>query len=308
MMVAIRSKAGKTLIEALDLDTSKGTVDDVCKAIANAVPKYTIPRQRLTLQRPEGVVVLQRGEQLAKYQIKSGETIFFKDLGPQIDWTTVFLIEYFGPIIIHPLFYFFPEYIYGQAAVDANPNRTIVQQISLILFILHFIKREFETVYVHRFSNDTMPYRNLPKNCFHYWVLGGFMVAYPLYRPGFNGGFFTALASPAILLPLLGLWVFAQVSNLKTHYILRNLRPPGTRVRNIPMGYGFNLVSCPNYFFEILGWVIVSLITGSIAVWVFALAGAGQMYLWAVKKHQRYRKEFGDKYPRRRKILIPFLL
>ena len=25
------------------------------------------------------------------------------------------------------------------------------------------------------------------------------------------------------------------------------------------------------------------------------------MYVWAVKKHRRYRKEFGDKYPKGRK-------
>ena len=25
------------------------------------------------------------------------------------------------------------------------------------------------------------------------------------------------------------------------------------------------------------------------------------MYIWALKKHRRYRKEFGDKYPRGRK-------
>lgn len=30
----------------------------------------------------------------------------FKDLGPQISWTTVFLVEYFGPIAITLLFVF----------------------------------------------------------------------------------------------------------------------------------------------------------------------------------------------------------
>jgi very-long-chain enoyl-CoA reductase len=27
-------------------------------------------------------------------------TLYFKDLGMQISWTTVFLVEYFGPILI----------------------------------------------------------------------------------------------------------------------------------------------------------------------------------------------------------------
>ena len=46
---------------------------------------------------------------------------------------------------------------------------------------------------------------------------------------------------------------------------LRSLRPPGTRTRAIPYGYGFSLVSCPNYFFEILTWTVIATITNSIA-------------------------------------------
>jgi hypothetical protein len=58
---------------------------------------------------------------------------------------------------------------------------------------------------------------------------------------------------------------FAEISNLDTHLALRFLRPEGTRKRAIPYGYGFNLVSCPNYFFEILGWAVIAVMTGSIA-------------------------------------------
>ena len=55
------------------------------------------------------------------------------------------------------------------------------------------------------------------------------------------------------------------MSNLHTHLALRSLRPEGTRKRAIPHGYGFNLVSCPNYFFEILGWAVIAVMTGSIS-------------------------------------------
>jgi very-long-chain enoyl-CoA reductase len=44
---------------------------------------------------------------------------------------------------------------------------------------------------------------------------------------------------------------------------LRNLRPPGTRVRAIPYGYGFDLVSCPNYFFEFIAWTAICFLTTS---------------------------------------------
>jgi hypothetical protein len=56
---------------------------------------------------------------------------------------------------------------------------------------------------------------------------------------------------------------FAELSNLSTHLTVRNLRPPGTRKRAIPHGYGFGLVSCPNYFFESVAWAAVAYMSGS---------------------------------------------
>lgn len=37
----------------------------------------------------------------------------FKDLGPQISWTTVFLVEYAGPILITLFLMYFQQAIYG---------------------------------------------------------------------------------------------------------------------------------------------------------------------------------------------------
>jgi len=41
------------------------------------------------------------------------KTVYFKDLGPQLGWTTVFLAEYSGPLFIFPMFYIRPALIYG---------------------------------------------------------------------------------------------------------------------------------------------------------------------------------------------------
>jgi hypothetical protein len=35
-------------------------------------------------------------------------------------------------------------------------------------------------------------------------------------------------------------------------------------MRGVPFGYGFTLVSCPHYFFEIVGWIAIAVMTGSI--------------------------------------------
>ncbi|KAI8820961.1 3-oxo-5-alpha-steroid 4-dehydrogenase-domain-containing protein, partial [Fimicolochytrium jonesii] len=224
--------------------------------------------------------------------------------GPQVGWTTVFLIEYFGPIFIHPLFYFFPSVFYPHT--PAAPH-TRIQTITLILCVLHFLKREYETLFVHRFSNDTMPIRNLPKNSFHYWVLGGLALAYPIYRPGYEGGYLFGVNSDWAVAAVVGIWVWAEVSNYITHVTLRNLRPPGSKIRQIPFGYGFTQVSCPNYFFEVAGWTAIAVLTGAVSAYFFAIIGAAQMYQWAVKKHIRYRKDFGPSYPKGRKAMFPFI-
>ncbi|TPX31678.1 hypothetical protein SmJEL517_g05042 [Synchytrium microbalum] len=302
MHLTVKKRSGSALVEKLVLskDEKSATVDDVCAAIHKQFPKYDPTRQRLTFGEK---VVLERGNLLSKYSIKDGDTIVFKDLGLQVSWRTVFLAEYFGPIWIHPLFYFFPQIFYRGAPA---PHSTI-QSVTLILTVLHFLKREYETVFVHRFSAETMPIMNLPKNCTHYWLFSGLFLAYFTYQPGFNGGITKGVHSQVALYALIGLWAFSEVSNYLNHVTLMNLRPEGSKVRKIPHGYGFDLVSCPNYFFECLGWLAVSIINGSGASWLFTAISTYTMYNWAVKKHLRYKKEFGPAYPRSRKAMFPFI-
>lgn len=301
--VQINRRNGSILINYLELPKGDQTTVQELKQLVHKLTRAYYPsRQRLTIEDK----TLQNGaDTLSKFGIKSTDIIFFKDLGPQIDYQTVFLLEYLGPIIIHFIFYNFPSFIYGAgaSAIEKSP----LQEHLFILNVLHYLKREYETLFVHRFGNETMPLGNAPRNCAYYWILGGVLVAYPIYSPNFNGGFLGTAKTGGTFAILVSFWFFAQLSNLATHYILRGLRTPGTRERRIPRGYGFSLVSCPNYFFEILGWAIMTYITGSAMYGLFTIAGAFQMVLWAQKKHQRYICDFGKEYPRNRKIIFPFI-
>lgn len=51
--------------------------------------------------------------------------LYFKDLGPQVGWTTVFLTEYAGPLIIYLLFYARPLIIYGAKAAVAEKHQFV---------------------------------------------------------------------------------------------------------------------------------------------------------------------------------------
>ena len=47
------------------------------------------------------------------------------------------------------------------------------QYIGVSLVLFHYVKRELETLFIHRFGNETMPWVNIVKNCFGYWFIFG---------------------------------------------------------------------------------------------------------------------------------------
>jgi len=239
-------------------------------------------------------------KKLSDYDIKEDDVLYFKDLGPQISWKLVFLIEYLGPLVLYILFYFFPI-IYRQPFDE----HSWVQTLALYCWTFHYAKRELETLFVHKFSHATMPIFNLFKNSGYYWGCC-LMVAYFVNHPLFT--------APASLNVYIGLTLFAigEIVNLICHLQLSNLRPDGSTTRAIPKGLFFDFVSCPNYTFEILAWIGFSLMTQTLTSYLFTLIGAGQMFIWAGQKHVRYLKEFDGKdgreaYPKSRKIIIPFV-
>lgn len=103
------------------------------------------------------------------------------------------------------------------------------------------------------------------------------------------------------------------MGNFSAHVTLRNLRPPGTKVRRIPVPDAnplsklFNLVSCPNYTYEVGAWLSFSIMTQCLPALIFTFAGFYQMLMWALGKHRNYKKEFKD-YPKQRKAIIPFVV
>ncbi|KAJ3734205.1 3-oxo-5-alpha-steroid 4-dehydrogenase-domain-containing protein [Lentinula guzmanii] len=280
------------------------TVEDIKKKIQAKIPKFYTSRQRLTLKSDKKPLANEAKLQDAGFS--PGLELEIKDLGPQIGWKTVFVIEYAGPLLIHPLFYHLPRLFYG-----ADVAHSDLQRMAFAMVEAHFAKRILETLFVHRFSHGTMPLSNIFKNSGHYHILSGLFLAYDLYRPGFSTSSpyiqGTIRNNPQFLWVCAGLWAFFELSNFSTHLHLRSLRPAGTRKRAIPTGYGFGLVSCPNYLFETLAWVTVCAMTGSWASYLFTIVGTIQMILWALKKHSAYKKEFGKAYPKR-KAMIPFII
>lgn len=168
----------------------------------------------------------------------------------------------------------------------------------------HYIKREFETLFVHKFSNATMPWTNIIKNSLHYWIMFGVLAMYFYLHPNYTQ---PAWANDNILTGMTVVWGIFELLNLKAHLILSGLRKPGTTQRGIPYGWGFGLVSCANYFYEAMTWLIFAVQSQVLGAYLFLLLSAYQMTLWAIKKHVAYKKEFAN-YPKGRKAMWPFII
>lgn len=286
-------------IRKLPQETStylQGSTSDLYHRIAAEVG-VSPHRLRLTKESDGTPVPYAKDWTVERSGLKNQSVIQVKDLGPQISWQTVFVIEYLGPLLIHPLIYFLRPYLFS----NAGPAST-AQTLSCILISLHFLKRELETLFVHRFSNATMPFTNVFKNSAHYWLLAGANIAFWSYKTGSPT---ESLVNPLIIYGGLLLFIIGELGNLSTHLTLRGLRSSGGTERGIPQGLGFDLVTCPNYMFETIAWAGIWLVTFSLSTGVFVVIAVGQMAIWAKKKESRYRKEFGDKYSRKRFAMLP---
>ncbi|XKL67534.1 hypothetical protein PGB90_003025 [Kerria lacca] len=252
------------------------TITDVKKGVYHLKKLLYPDRQSIRLE-PRGKT-LKDSDTLKSLGLKNGSKLYVKDLGPQIGWSTVFLCEYAGPLFSYLLFYLRPSLIYG-AGADTKPMAHVVH-LAALCWSIHYAKRLLETIFVHRFSHATMPIMNLFKNCSYYWGFAAYL---------------------------------CELGNLSIHLALRDLRPPGTKIRRIPKVTSnpftilFDYVSCPNYFYEFGSWVGFTIMTSTLPAGLFTLAGMYQMSIWALGKHRNYKKEFPD-YPKQRKAIVPFLL
>ncbi|KAK3232172.1 hypothetical protein Dsin_004053 [Dipteronia sinensis] len=288
MKVTVVSRSGREVIKGgLELDDS-ATVAELQEAIHKRTKKFYPSRQRLTLPLPPGSkerpTVLHYKKSLKEYfDGNSGNlTVVFKDLGPQVSYRTLFFFEYIGPLLLYPIFYYFPVYQFfgykGERVIHP------VQTYALYYWCFHYFKRIMETFFVHRFSHATSPVSNVFRNCAYYWTFGSYIAYYvnhPLYTP----------VSDLQMKIGFGFGVLCQISNFYCHILLKNLRSPdGTGGYQIPRGFLFNIVTCANYTTEIYQWLGFNIATQTVAGYIFLAVAFFIMTNWALAKHRRLKK------------------
>ena len=242
-------------------------------------------------------------KQLLYYDNISDENtiIYVKDIGPQISYKLVYIIEYLGPLFF-TLIFFLRLY---KVKSSKNENIQTIQLFYFLMSTFHYVKRILETLFIHIFSRDTMPLKNLFKNCAYYWGLYGILCCYFIFHPNYTPINF-----------LLGLrYIFvmfffnAEIKNLKCHIILRDLKKYNNGKKAPPPNKdGFEVCTCANYFWEFLAWFCFSIFSLHWSIILFTCCGFYQMKEWALKKHKILNEVYGDKYPKNRKAFIPYFI
>uniref|UniRef100_A0A3Q2CDX9 Very-long-chain enoyl-CoA reductase n=1 Tax=Cyprinodon variegatus TaxID=28743 RepID=A0A3Q2CDX9_CYPVA len=288
----------------LDKVDPHSTIGDIKNLFYKSYPQWYPARQALRLD-PKGKL-LKDNEILQNLPVGTTATMYFKDLGPQLGWTTVFFAEYIGALLTYLVFFFRVPYVYSHTYAFTSSSHPVVT-FACVCHTLHYMKRLMETIFVHRFSHGTMPLRAIVKNCAYYWGFSAWLAYYinhPLYTPPSYGELQVNYA--------LFTFVMCEMGNLSIHISLRNLKVDGLRVRKFPMPtknpftWLFFFVSCPNYTYEVGAWMSFTVMTQCLPVAIYTLFGFIQMSIWAKGKHKAYLREFKD-YPSVRMAIIPLI-
>ena len=75
----------------------------------------------------------------------------------------------------------------------------------------------------------------------------------------------------------------------------------------IPNGFMYKYISCPNYFGEIIEWFGFYIMTASAPALIFVFWTMCNLIPRAISNHNWYINKFSD-YPKNRKAVIPFLI
>ncbi|CAN1134995.1 Steroid 5-alpha-reductase DET2 [Linum perenne] len=104
----------------------------------------------------------------------------------------------------------------------------------------------------------------------------------------------------------LAVFVWGMRINVWADRVLLGLKKQGGGYK-VPRGGWFELVSCPNYFGEILEWVGWTVMTWSWVGLGFLLYTCANLVPRARANHKWYLEKFGKDYPKSRKAVFPYL-
>ncbi|KAK6138006.1 hypothetical protein DH2020_028260 [Rehmannia glutinosa] len=192
-----------------------------------------------------------------------------------------------------------PALIAGISSFLLFPNGDIRFLMLKSALTIHFLKRDLEVLFLHKFSGFTVLETAVIISA-TYLASAASMVYFQHQTQGFP--------EPSIDLKYVGVVVFmlGTCGNFYHHYLLSKLREKSDKGYKIPQGGLFSLVICPHYLFEILTFIGISFISQTVFSYLCALGSA--LYLLARSNATRkwYLSKF-ENFPKNMKALIPYV-
>lgn len=196
-----------------------------------------------------------------------------------------------------------PAVIVFLACFLVSGRRDPVSLVFLLLWLLHYAWRAFIYPFRLRGGQLRMPL-SVVAMAFGFNVMNGYLQGRGIFTFGPARGV-AWFADPRFMVGAL-LFLGGYALNQQSDIILRGLRAPGESGYRIPYGGAYRLVSCPNYFGELVEWLGWAMLTWSPAGLVFFLWTAANLVPRARSHHRWYLERFPE-YPRERKAVIPWL-
>jgi hypothetical protein len=219
-------------------------------------------------------------------------------LSSRLGW---FLMEAPSPLVMALLF------------ITGSADRSIPLYVFFILWEIHYANRAF--IFPLRIRGDR---KNMTLHVVLMAVLfnlvNGYLNGYYLFS--LSGGYSLQWLYTSRFILGTVIFVTGFAINQISDGMLRRLRERSSdnsgigdadSVYQIPEGFLFSRISCPNYFGEILEWCGWAVLTWSFAGLSFAVWTAANLIPRALSHHRWYQEEFSA-YPQNRSAVIPFVL
>ncbi len=190
--------------------------------------------------------------------------------------------------------------LFPTLAIFGPAEKNIITWMLVALWVLHYFYRTVIFPFQLNTRGKKMPLTIVSSAVF-FNVVNGFLNGYFV---GFIGlqdqNAFSANIAIGLLLFFTGMYI-----NRSADRRLIALRTENTDYQ-IPRGWLFEYISCPNHFGEIMEWIGFALIAWNLPAVSFALWTFCNLIPRALNHHDWY-QEYFDNYPAKRKAVLPFL-
>lgn len=123
---------------------------------------------------------------LEEYGINAGQTLHLQDIGHQVPMVLGKFIVYIGPMLLYTYFNYYGVRIYLNTnepseywhVMQAQDNRTLSQLLAYWMVIIHFSKKIFETLFLHKYGNQMLSLEHMLWECSRYWLVLGLFAGF----------------------------------------------------------------------------------------------------------------------------------